>query len=178
MRISAALFALMLAPAALAAPRPVDRLFADLQKADSREAAAPLEVQILQTFRQSGSPSIDLLLVRADTVVQAGDKDAAAKLAAAVTKLAPNFAEGWHLRAGVQAASGDDKAAMISLQKTVALNPRQFAALAELGSMLEEYGDKDGALKLYRRALALDPQYEGLARKVESLSRKVEGQGI
>ncbi len=50
--------------------------------------------------------------------------------------------------------------------------------MVELGGMLEEYGDKAGALKLYRRALALDPQYEGATRKVRALTRSVEGQDI
>ncbi len=67
---------------------------------------------------------------------------------------------------------------MVSLQKVVALNPRQFEAMVELGGMLEDYGDKAGALKLYRRALALDPQLEGATRKVRELTRKVEGQDI
>ena len=45
------------------------------------------------------------------------------------------------------------------------LNPRQFAALSELGDMLQDYGDKAGALKLYRRALDLDPQLDGAEPK-------------
>jgi tetratricopeptide (TPR) repeat protein len=66
----------------------------------------------------------------------------------------------------------------VSLQRTVELNPRHFEALEQLGEMLEDYGDKAGALKMYRRAKALDPQYEGLQRHIDGLSRDVEGQGI
>jgi hypothetical protein len=44
--------------------------------------------------------------------------------------------------------------------------------------MLEEYGDKAGALKMYRRALALDPQLEGAAKRAKELERDVEGRGI
>ena len=36
---------------------------------------------------------------------------------------------------------------MVSLQKAVALNPRNFQAAEQLAEMLEEYGDKAGALK-------------------------------
>ena len=36
---------------------------------------------------------------------------------------------------------------MVNLQKTIALNPRQFEAYAELAGMLEDYGDKAGALR-------------------------------
>ena len=65
----------------------------------------------------------------------------------------------------MEQAAGDDTAALVSLQKVVLLNPRHFAALVELGDMLQDYGDKAGALKLYRRALDLDPQLEGAAAR-------------
>jgi tetratricopeptide (TPR) repeat protein len=48
----------------------------------------------------------------------------------------------------------------------------------ELGNMLEDYGNKEGALKLYRKALELDPQLDGAQRHVDALTRDVEGQGI
>jgi Flp pilus assembly protein TadD len=67
---------------------------------------------------------------------------------------------------------------MLSLQKAVTLNPRQFLAMADLADMLEQYGDKPGALKLYRQALALDPQLAAAARRAKALSKEVEGQGI
>jgi hypothetical protein len=44
--------------------------------------------------------------------------------------------------------------------------------------MLEDYGDKKGALTLYRKALALDPQLESASRSVRALEKAVEGQGI
>jgi predicted TPR repeat methyltransferase len=78
----------------------------------------------------------------------------------------------------MQADAGDDEGAMVSLQEAVVLNPRQFLAMGELAEMLEEYGNKDGALRLYKRALALDPQLEGAAKRVQALEKSVEGQGI
>jgi len=167
----------MLPVAAWAAP-PLDALFAQLHTAGSPEEAKPLEEQILALFRQSGSPSVDLLMTRAAAAQGADDKDTAKKLYDAVTGIAPNYAEGWHRRALLQSGVGDDESAMVSLQKAIALNPRQFEAMEQLGEMLEDYGDKPGALKMYRRAQALDPQLEGLQRHIDGLSRAVEGQGI
>ncbi len=157
---------------------PLDTLFAQLAKAASPEDAKPIEDQIFALFEQSGSPSIDLLMTRGAAALAGGDSETAGKLFDSVTDIAPSFAEGWHERAQLQAEDGDDEAAMISLQKTVTLNPRQFAAMSQLGDMLEEYGDKAGALKMYRRALALDPQLEGAARHLRALEKDVEGQGI
>lgn len=179
MRFAAFLFALMLPTAVWAAlPKPLDALFAQLHAAPSPEDAKPVEEQILALFRQSGSPSVDLLMSRAAAAELAGDKDTARQLVDAVTNIASNYAEGWHRRALLQSAAGDDEGAMVSLQKAIALNPRQFEAMEQLGEMLEDYGDKAGALKMYRRAQTLDPQLEGLQRHIDGLSRAVEGQGI
>ncbi|MDE2133464.1 MAG: hypothetical protein KGJ49_02580 [Alphaproteobacteria bacterium] len=179
MRLSGFVFALFLPAAAWAsAPKPLDTLFAQLKGAQSAEEAKPIEAQIEELFRPSGSPSVDLLMARAGAAEASGDKDTARQLVDAVTAIAPSYAEGWHSRGLQQSDAGDDESAMLSLQKTIALNPRQFQAMEQLGEMLEDYGDKAGALKMYRRAQAIDPQFEGLQRHIDALSRAVEGQGI
>lgn len=176
----AVLFALLLLPqSVLAAPllSSEEQLFTDLAKAGSQEEAQPIEEKLNDFFKISGSPSVDLLMTRADSALTAADNATARKLLDAVTRVAPRYAEGWHRRAELQAAASDEAGAMLSLQKAIALNPRHFTAMAELAAMLEDYGDKPGALKLYRRVLALDPQ-NPVARQVKALEKEVEGQGI
>jgi len=136
------------------------------------------EQKLQAMFRASGSPSVDLLLTRVQAAQGAADKKTAKQLIDAVTTIAPNYAEGWHLRASMEQADGDDTAALVSLQKVVLLNPRQFHALVELADMLEDYGDKAGALKLYRQALELDPQLDVAKSKVRELTQRVEGRDI
>jgi Tfp pilus assembly protein PilF len=153
--------AAMAAPPAGPVPKEVtseDKLFAQLKKADTAE--------------------VDLLLTRVQAAQAATDGKTAKQLIEAVTTIAPNYAEGWHLRATMEQAAGDDTAALVSLQKVVLLNPRQFNALVELADMLEDYGDKAAALKLYRRALELDPQLDVAKSKVRELTQRVEGRDI
>ena len=169
---------LLLPCAALATPSEEDKLFAQLHEAPSPEAARPLEQKLTGLFRISGSPSVDLLMTRAQAALRGADTGTAKKLVDAVTKVAPGFAEGWRARAQMQAAAGDDSGAMVSLQKVVTLNPRHFEAMTDLADMLEQYGDKAAALKLYRQALALDPQLAAAARREKALAKEVEGQGI
>ncbi len=154
------------------------QLLEQLKKADSPEAAKPIEEKLAGLYRVSGSPSIDLLMTRVRIAVAASDKAVAKKLINAVTNIAPRYAEGWRTRAALESAAGDDAAAMVSLQKTVQINPRHFMAMVELGDMLQEYGDKAQALKLYRQAAALNPQMEGAERRIRELTRAVEGQDI
>jgi Flp pilus assembly protein TadD len=168
-------------PTAPAAPRTVpqlDALFGQLSKAGSDEEAKPIEEQILALFLESGSASTDLLMTRAATALAAGDMDTAQQLLAVVTKVAPDYAEGWHQRGKLQALAGDDEDALVSLQKAVTLNPRQFAAMTELGAMLVEYGDKRDALKVLRKAQSLDPHFSDIDREVRQLTRDVEGDRI
>lgn len=180
MRVLIAFLALVpsLALAAPGKPSEEDRLFAQLKKADSADAAKPIEEKIGGLFRASGSASVDLLMSRVGAALGQADNSTARALVEAITHAAPNYAEGWRMRAHMQRAANDDAGAMISLQKTVTLNPRHFIAMAELGEMLEDYGDKAGALKLYRRVLALDPQMRGAREREKALTREVEGQGI
>jgi len=155
-----------------------EKLFSQLKQVDSPEDAHPIEQKLIALFRVSGSPSVDLLVTRAQAAQTAADKKTAQKLIQAVTAIAPTYAEGWHMRAAIEQEAGDDTAALVSLQKVVLLNPRHFEALSQLADMLHEYGDKAGALKLYRRALDLDPQLEGAASKVRELTQSVEGRDI
>ena len=180
--VSGAAFA---APAVKPATTPVpkevvseDQLFAQLKKADSAEEAKPIEEKLDAMFRASGSASVDLLMSRVHVEQGAADAKTARKLIEAVTQIAPGYAEGWQVRAAMEAAANDDTNALISLQKAVALNPKNFTAMVELGEMLEDYGDKKTALGLYRRALDLDPQMDEAKRKVRELTVSVEGRDI
>jgi hypothetical protein len=60
----------------------------------------------------------------------------------------------------------------------LSLQPKHFIAMAELGNIMEEFGDNDRALTAYREAFALNPFIEGLEERIRELSRTVEGQGI
>lgn len=153
-------------------------LFGKLAKAGSPEAAKPIEEQIMTLFNQSGSPSIDLLMVHTEAAAKAGNTDTAKNLIISITQIAPNYAEGWHQRAALAQAEKNDADALNYLQKTVTLNPREFSAFQEIGEILESYGDKKQALQYYRRALALDPFLDGLDGQVQKLSRDVEGEKI
>lgn len=170
------------APASFApsapANRALDALFDKLGKAPSPEAAKPIEEQILSSFLQSNSATVGLLMTRSAALLEAHDTGTATKILDAVTHIAPNYAEGWHQLGKLEADAGRDEAAMVSLQKAVTLNPRQFEAQMELGDMLAEYGAKPAALASYKKALALDPHLEGLDRRVQQLSREVEGEKI
>lgn len=162
-------------------PKPVpqlDQLFHQLAAAGTDDQAKPIEDHILTLFLESGSASVDLLMTRAAAALAGGDMDSAQQLLNVVTKVAPDYAEGWHQRGKLQAVAGDDEGAIASLQKAITLNPRQFAAMAELGGILVQYGDKRDALKLLRKAQSLDSHLGDVDREIRKLSHDVEGDSI
>ena len=165
-------------PHAPATQNELDALFGALARTRTPEDAKPIEEQILAHFIASTSPSIDLLMTRAGAALTGGDKPDARKLLDAITVVAPDYAEGWHQRGKMQAESGDDEGAIVSLNRTVTLNPRQFEAYAELGEVLLQENDKKDALRIMRKAVALDPHLDNLDHEIERLSREVEGEKI
>ena len=160
------------------APESDEQLLGRLAKAPDRRAARAIERELRARWNHSDSPSADLLLKRVDQAIEAHDMDTAREIAVKLTEIAPDFAEGWHRRATLAAQKDDFPDAIESLRKVLALQPKHFIALAELGQILEEFDDKTRALDAYRKAKELDPFIDGLDDRIRQLSKEVEGQGI
>jgi len=159
-------------------PETDDQLLTKLAKAADQRAARPIERELKARWAHTGSPSADLLLKRVDQAMEAHDFDTAREIAQKLTTISPNFAEAWHRRATLATQRDDYEDAITSLRRTLALQPKNFVALAELGSILEEYNDKPHALDAYRQAKAIDPYIDGIADRIKELTKAVEGQGI
>jgi tetratricopeptide (TPR) repeat protein len=160
------------------APETDDQLLTKLTKAPDQRAARPIERELKARWAHTGSPSADLLLKRTDQAMEAHDFETAREIVQKLTDIAPNFAEAWHRRATLAAQKDDYEDALTSLRRTLALQPKNFTALAELGEILEEYNDKPHALEAYRQAKAIDPFLDGLVDRIRDLTKAVEGQGI
>src|SRR5689334_10032512 len=139
------------------APETDEQLLDKLAKAADRRAARPIERELQARWAHSGSPSADLLLKRADQAMEAHDVDTAREITQKLTEIAPEFSEAWHRRATLASQKDDYQDALDSLRRALALRPKHFMALAELGEILEEFNDKMHALEAYRQAKTLDP---------------------
>lgn len=160
------------------APPDLPALMKALKEAASPEDAERLAREIQTQWARSGSATADLLYQRSGQAVEDGDLDTAGALLEKLTQIAPRFADGWHQRATVAAEKQDYDQAILALRQTLALQPDHFIALAKLGGILEEFGDKPHALEAFRKALELNPHLEGLPDHMRELERDVEGRGI
>ncbi|WP_235756910.1 tetratricopeptide repeat protein [Paracoccus salsus] len=155
----------------------MDALFAQLARPEG-EAWRIAESDILREWSKSGSASMDLLLKRGEQALDEGNTDIAIGHLTALTDHAPDFAAGWHLRAAALATAGAFGPAVADLARTLQLEPRHFAALTQLGVMLEEMGDRQGALKAYRESLKIHPHQQEAIDGVERLERQEQGTEI
>jgi tetratricopeptide (TPR) repeat protein len=153
-------------------------LYTQLSGARSAKDAEPIAEAIEETWRRSGSDTVDLLMTHVDSFVLASDLDLAMQVLDAVTELDPENAEAWHQRGIVHLMQNNTEQALADLKRALEIDPRHYKALRDLGALLQQTGDQRGALDAYRKALAVNPFLEQARRAEEQLSHDVEGRDI
>ncbi|WP_319546948.1 tetratricopeptide repeat protein [Ruegeria conchae] len=162
------------------------------QEADSRDEAALLEQlaqstpeqaigldrQLQALWSQSGSASADLLLERGREALDDGDVEAALDHLTALTDHAPEFAEGWHVRASAFFGIERFGMAAADLEHALTLNPNNYEAIYGLGLIFEIVGKPEQAFEAYSRALAIHPHHEEVTNAVNRLKPQVEGKAL
>ncbi|MEM7269971.1 MAG: hypothetical protein AAF401_12050 [Pseudomonadota bacterium] len=156
----------------------LERLFGTLAVMEQSDAAEKVADQIVVLLAQSGSPSMDLLLNRARKAMDAEDYEKARAHAAALTRLAPDFAEGWNASATLYFLQEDYGKSVAHIERTLALEPRHFGALSGLALILERVDRKEAALDTWREVAAIFPGMERATEAIERLTVEVEGKGI
>lgn len=169
--------ALALPPGGAFAQSRADSLLADLVRPDN-EGWRRTERQLLEEWSKSGSATLDLLLRRGRDALSAGEYEEAIGHLTALTDHAPEFAEGFNLRASAWFRAGRYGPAVADLQRVLELNPQNFAALAGIGAILEETGQPEAALKAYRAALAIHPRQDDVKKAAGRLEQTLSGQNI
>jgi tetratricopeptide (TPR) repeat protein len=176
--VAALLMVVLTAMAALAEDSAkLDGLFDRLKTAGAAEAGR-IESEIWIEWSKSGSPALDLLLQRGRDALALGDTRLAIEHFTAIIDQDPDFAEGWNARATAFFQAGEFGPSVADIAQVLQRNPRHFGALSGLGMILEESGNPERALEVYRAAQAIHPQMEGVNAAVERLSAASEGQEL
>ncbi|MBA3908711.1 MAG: hypothetical protein C0524_02265 [Rhodobacter sp.] len=155
----------------------LDDLFTRLKVAGVEEAGR-IEREIWIEWSKSGSPAMDLLLQRGRDAMAMGDNKTAIDHFSAIIDYSPDFAEAWNARATAYFNAGDFGPSVADIAQVLKLNPRHFGALAGLGMILEETGNTDRALDVYKAALDLHPNLEGVSDAVKRLETQDQGQEL
>ena len=153
-------------------------LFGRLKQAQDAGSARVLEGAIWKVWLRSGSPTIDLLMQQATKSMSRGQYNRALNLLDFIVELAPDYPEGWNKRATVLYIAGKFQASLDDIERVLELEPRHFGALSGMGLVLQQLGDKKGALNAFRQALSVHPFLPAAKLAVKTLEKEVEGQGI
>lgn len=155
----------------------LEALFEGLKSADP-SAAEQIERRIHDIWSKSGSPSADLLLKRGRDALKDGESRAAVEHFTALIDHAPEFAEGYNGRATAFFQMQQYGLSLDDIQRTLALNPRHFAAMSGLALILEEIGMEQGALEAWRQVELIHPNRDGLQDAITRLERSVAGREL
>ena len=153
----------------------LNTLFSMLKTEDSPEARARTAHRIQMRWIRSGSATVDLLMARAAAAIEAKKPELALDLLDAVVRFRPDYAAGWNRRAAAYFMAGDLGKAVVDIERTLALEPRHWGALAGLAA-IQKATDEDGAALLtYERILEIYPHEEKAEKAVEELRKSTGG---
>jgi len=156
----------------------LDGLFNELKRAGNEASAQRISRLIRQQWSQSGSATIDLLMIRANKAVETKKYDAALDYLDEIVTLAPAYAEGWNLRATVHFAGDDYRRAMADIDRVLRLEPRHFGAMAGMAAILKATGHNEAAAAAYERLLDIYPMMREAQTEFGKLADDMAGQGI
>jgi predicted negative regulator of RcsB-dependent stress response len=159
-------------------PRVLGELYVQLAKAKDAEEAAPIITNIEALWRVTGSPTVDVLIGRAERFTKDKDLDLARQILDATVAMAPEEVEAWYLRAKVHYAESKYDLALADLNRALNGDPKHYRALEELGLVYEALGKKPEALEAYRNALALNPFLNEAGQAVKFLEKEVGARNL
>jgi len=170
------------APEASAAPMTkqarLDKLFSDLKRERNEKAAERIAGNIWTEWFQSGSASIDLMMLWSQKAIDNQKFDVALDFLDQVVTLQPTYAEGWNRRATVHFMMKNYGKSMSDIDHTLQLEPRHFGALSGLAQIMALTGHKQSALEAWQKVLAIYPMMRSAQDQVATLSEELAGEGI
>lgn len=153
-------------------------LYELLRLAPSKESAAFVAQKIRATWMKSESPTVSLLIQRA--LILQGEKNLVGALGIlkAIISIDPKYPQARLMRAQLLFAKQDIGGALEDLTWVLASEPRNFDALAGIGSVMQQIGYEKQALAIFRRLHEIYPLMDQVPEALKVLERKVEGQDI
>jgi len=151
----------------------LDTLFEELQAAPTAAAGKVIERRILVEWHHSGDPEIDRMFNAALLAMDIRAFGAAISVLDKIVAAKPDFAEGWNKRATIYYYVNEYDRSLADIERTLALEPRHFGALAGLGMIMQDTGNIPGAIAAFERAVAVNPSLTNLKEAIEQLRARI-----
>lgn len=156
----------------------LDTLFSELKRERNARAAERIAGRIAVEWEQSGSASIDLMMLWSKQAMETKKFDVALDFLDQVVTMSPAYAEGWNRRATAHFMMQNYAKSMSDINRTLSLEPRHFGALAGMAQIFRNTGRKELALDAWQRVLDVYPMMRNAQNEVATLSEELSGDGI
>ncbi|HKZ07245.1 MAG TPA: tetratricopeptide repeat protein [Methylomirabilota bacterium] len=127
------------------------------------------ENSLWRVWSRSGDPEIDALFALGVEQMGLRQGPAAVAIFTRIIEKKPEFAEGWNKRATVYYLMGEYEKSLADCDEVMKRNPDHFGALSGYGQIYLRLQQPERALPYFERALAVNPNMEGVAQLIEEL---------
>ena len=118
-------------------------------------------------WSRSGDAAIDRLLAEGIEQMQSARLKEAIATFGEIIRRRPGFAEGWNKRATAYFLAGDYRHSLADCDQVIKRNPYHFGALSGYGQIYTRLEQYEKAISWWRRALAINPNMEGVEENIE-----------
>jgi tetratricopeptide (TPR) repeat protein len=141
-----------------------------LRDADARVRAVA-EQALWLLWSRSGDAEVDRLLATGIEEMQSGRLEDAIASFGEVIRRRPAFAEGWNKRATAYYLAGDFRRSLADCDEVMKRNRSHFGALSGYGQIYFQQEQYDKAIAAWHRALAVNPNMEGVEENIRSVEQ-------
>jgi tetratricopeptide (TPR) repeat protein len=138
---------------------------------ETREGA---QQALWQIWGRSGDPEVDRLYQTGVEQMSAGEVDRSIATFTRIIELKPDFAEGWNKRATLYFLAGDLRKSLADCDEVMKRNPYHFGALAGYAQIYIRLEQYERALEYARKALAINPNLDGMRETAQALEHVLE----
>lgn len=131
------------------------------------------ETTLWAMWLRSGDTQVDAWMAEGNALLSQGQMDAAIADYTRIIERLPEFAEGYNKRATAFYLRGDFEASLKDIASVIKFNSSHFGALSGAGLCLVKLGRMEEALFYFDRALAVNPNMDGIKAMAEALRSSI-----
>ena len=139
-----------------------------------QEVRARAEQAMWSIWARSGDEEVDRLYQAGVQQMNDGDLQESIATFTRIIELKPEFAEGWNKRATLYFIVGDLRKSLADCDEVMKRNPHHFGALAGYAQIYFRLEYYDRAIEYSHRALAINPNLDGVRRNMDVIEHMLE----
>ena len=150
----------------------LDSLLGKLHNPSPHVDVPRVEQEVWEIWSHNASPTAAVLLLQSSAAISAGDLDPAEQMLSQLVESYPTFAEAWNRRASLYYLLKRYDAAMIDIEKALALEPRNFGAWVGKGMVLHAQNKSDEAIAALKQALTINPHLQAVKDEIKLIENQ------